>query len=256
MHSFKGRYMNDRTTRILEILTDKTRIEVSVLSRLLGVSQVTVRKDLDELEKKGILKREHGYAAIMSDDDINRRLAYHYDEKRKIAECCASLVKEGETIMIESGSCCTLLSDVLTSLYRDLTIITNSVFIASYIRGKSSFQIILTGGIYQQDSSVMVGPMVKNGVENFFVDKFFIGIDGYDPLYGFFNRDQLRAQAVRDMSSHCGRVIILTESSKFLQKGIVPLNLGSKVKMVITDKDIEPSIKNDLESKGIRVECI
>lgn len=69
--------------------------------------------------------------------------------------------------MIESGSCCALLADTLTQLHKDLTIITNSAFIAEYIRGKSNFQIILLGGIYQQDSQVMVGPMVQECVSNF-----------------------------------------------------------------------------------------
>ena len=86
--------------------------------------------------------------------------------------------------MIENGSCCALLADTLTATKKDLTIITNSAFIAEYIRGKSNFQINLLGGIYQQDSQVMVGPMILQCVENFFVDRFFIGTDGYSTKTG------------------------------------------------------------------------
>lgn len=137
-----------------------------------------MRKDLDALESKGIIKREHGFALLCSTDDINGRIAYHYEEKRKIAQKAAELVSNGDTIMIENGSCCALLADTLTATKSDLTIITNSAFIAEYIRGKSNFQINLLGGIYQQDSQVMVGPMILQCVENFFVDRFLLELMG------------------------------------------------------------------------------
>jgi DeoR/GlpR family transcriptional regulator of sugar metabolism len=121
--------MNNRTNRILELLTQEKRLEVSLLSEKLGVSQVTVRKDLDALEARGIIKREHGFALLRSEDDINGRIAYHYEEKRKIAARAAELVRSGDTVMIESGSCCALLADQLANTKTDLTIITNSAFI-------------------------------------------------------------------------------------------------------------------------------
>lgn len=245
--------MKSRTNKILELLTQENRIEVSLLATQLGVSQVTVRKDLDSLESRGIIKREHGFAVLCSTNDINGRIAYHYEEKRKIALRAAELVSDGDTIMIESGSCCALLADALTQLRKDLTIITNSAFIAEYIRGKSNFQIVLLGGIYQQDAQVMVGPMVQECVSNFFVDYFFIGTDGYDPRIGFSNLDQMRAQAVRDMSHQAEQVIVLTESDKFSKRGVVPLNLKDKVKTVITDGQIDNSSIQELESHHIQV---
>ena len=133
--------MKNRGNKILELLTKDNKIEVSHLAEELGVSQVTMRKDLDTLESKGVIKREHGFALLCSTDDINGRIAYHYEEKRKIAQKAAGLVSNGDTIMIENGSCCALLADTLTATKKDLTIITNSAFIAEYIRGKSNFQI-------------------------------------------------------------------------------------------------------------------
>lgn len=245
--------MKNRTNKILELLTQENKMEVALLSEKLGVSQVTIRKDLDALEERGIVKREHGVALLCSTDDINGRIAYHYEEKKKIANAAAQLVHDGDTILIENGSCCALLADALTSLKKDLTIITNSAFIADYIRKKASFQVILLGGIYQPDSQVMVGPMVRQCVENFFVDLFFIGTDGYSSKVGFTNRDQMRAQAVRDMSSQAEQVIVLTESDKFSKHGTVPLNLGELVKTVITDTKISDATVAQLTSKHIHV---
>lgn len=83
--------MKNRGNKILELLTKNNKIEVSFAEEL-GVSQVTMRKDLDALESKGIIKREHGFALLCSTDDINGRIAYHYEEKRKIAQKAAELV--------------------------------------------------------------------------------------------------------------------------------------------------------------------
>ena len=222
------RRKEDRTTQILALLVQEKKIEVTELSAHLGVSQVTVRKDLDAMEAQGLITREHGFAVLSS-------------------------TKDGDTIMIESGSCCALLAAALTELRSGITMITNSAFIADYIRRSSDFQIILLGGIYQQDAQVMVGPMVRQCAENFWVDRFFIGVDGWSARAGFTNQDQMRAQAVRDMARQADRVIVLTESEKFDRHGTVPLNLKDQVKAVITDQNIEEQIVTELNARGIEV---
>lgn len=244
---------SNRINQILEMLTNEHKIEVSVLSERLGVSQVTIRKDLDSLENQGLIIREHGFALLRNQDNINGRIAYHYETKRIIAKKASELVSNGDTIMIENGSCCALLADELANSKKDLTIITNSAFIADYIKNKSNFQIILLGGIYQPDSQVMVGPMVLQCVENFLVDLFFIGTDGYSSKAGFTNKDQMRAQAVRDMSRQASQIVVLTESEKFHKHGTVPLNLKSNIKTIITDDKIPKSIYTELVEYGINV---
>ena len=153
--------MKNRTNKILELLTSEKRIEVSQLAEHLGVSQVTIRKDLDALEAKGIIKREHGHAVLCSTDDINGRIAYHYEEKKKIALKATELVNEGDTIMIESGSCCALLADTLTQLHKDLTIITNSAFIAEYIRGKFPFSPLYLNDLFCSETGMTLPEYIR-----------------------------------------------------------------------------------------------
>jgi DeoR/GlpR family transcriptional regulator of sugar metabolism len=190
---------------------------------------------------------------LRSVDDISGRIAYHYETKRLIASKAAELVHDGETIMIESGSCCALLAEELVNSKNDVTIITNSAFIAGYIRLRIQAKVILIGGIYQNDSQVMVGPMVKQCAENFCVDKLFVGTDGYNGRIGFTNSDHLRAQAVRDMALQAEQVVILTESNKFNQHGAVPLQLSDRIKIVITDTGIPNEVQQDLEEHGISI---
>ena len=239
--------MPARTNRILEILTERGRVEVSALADELGVSQVTMRKDLTELERRDLIRREHGWATLRSTDNVEGRLAYHYEEKREIARRAAELVGDGDTIMVESGSCCALLAAELAARGRDVTMITNSAFIAAYVRDAARLKTVLLGGIYQKDAQVMVGPMVAQCVEGFYVDLLFAGADGYSARTGFTNADQMRAQAVRDMAAHAERVVLLTESETFRRHGTVPLALGAKPLTVITDADApdldDPSIE-------------
>ena len=172
--------MHPRHMKLLDLICQNGRLAVTELSAKLGVSEVTIRKDLNMLAHQGLLKREHGFACMVASDDIGHHLSFHYENKRRIAERAARCVQPGETVMIESGSCCTLLAEELCARDCHITIITNSAFIASFVHKMRSARIILLGGSYQNEAQVMVGPLVGLCARNFKVDKFFLGIDGMD----------------------------------------------------------------------------
>lgn len=247
--------MTNRYTKLLEIVNKNKRIEVSKLAELLNVSQVTIRKDLGALEEKGLLKREHGYAVITSSDDINSRLAFNYDIKRKIAHLACELVNDGETVMIESGSSCTLLAEELAYNKKDITIITNSTFIAAYIR-EGNAKVVLLGGDYQPESQVVVGPLTRKSVKDFFVDKLFIGTDGYNSKIGFTGKNLMRTETVKAMAENANKIIILTESSKFSERGVVSQFTAQEVDYVLTDSKIPKDILDDLKKEKIEVQMV
>ena len=249
--------MELRHTKILELLTEKNKVDVTELSQNLGVSQVTIRKDLDMLEKKGLIVREHGFATLNGQDDMNNRLAYHYDIKQQLAKSACQMIEDGETIMIESGSCCALLAQEIASTKKDVTIITNSSFIADYIRQYSQVKLILLGGEYQKEAQVVVGPMTRRCVEAFFVDKFFIGTDGFSKNTGFTGNDYMRSETVRDMAPRqAAHVIVVTESSKFQQVGLVNLLPTQDVYCVVTDGMIPQESEEYLQSQNVIVKKV
>lgn len=245
--------MNKRQSQILDLLTQQQKIEVSKLSEICQVSQVTIRKDLDILENNGMIKREHGYATLNDSDDINNRLAYHYDQKQKIALKAIENVHDGETIMIESGSCCALVAQTIAMTKKDVTLITNSAFIADYIRKIGSVKIILLGGEYQSESQVMVGPITRKCAEGFFVDKLFIGTDGFTKETGFTGNDYMRSEAVKDMAKQATNVIVVTESTKFHQKGVVSLLATNDIAYVYTDVNIPLEMEKYLLQQNVKV---
>lgn len=245
--------MNKRQSQILDLLAKNKKMEVTKLSELLNVSQVTIRKDLVILENSGIIVREHGYARLNESDDINNRLARHYETKQKIAKLAVESIENGETVMIESGSCCALVALEIARSKKDVTLITNSAFIADYIRKIGSVKVILLGGEYQNESQVMVGPLTRKCVEAFFVDKLFIGTDGFTIETGFTGNDYMRSEAVKDMAKQATRVMIITDSDKFSQKGVVNLIEIEKVACVYTDDNIPSKIEDYLNKRNIKV---
>jgi DeoR/GlpR family transcriptional regulator of sugar metabolism len=244
--------MTERQDRILEILAGKNRAEVSFLAETLAVSQVTIRKDLDHLEEMGFIQREHGFAHFGPVEDVGRRMAINYEIKRRIARAAAETVEEGETVMIESGSCCAMLAEELANS-KEVIIITNSAFIANHVRHAPYANVILLGGEYQKGSQVLVGSMTSKWAEIFMSDKFFIGTDGFSEKYGFTGRDHQRTQTVRDMAQQAQKVIVLTDSDKFLRQGIEGLVRTEQVSMVFTDDRILPEKEQFLEERNVRI---
>lgn len=244
--------MHVRHSKLLSLVNQHNRIAVTELARELDVSEVTIRKDLNMLEKKGLLRREHGYARLTTSDDIGNHLSFNYEAKLRIARRAAESVHNGETIMIESGSCCALLAEEVAANRRDVTIITNSAFIADYIRKYPNVRVILLGGEYQKESQVMVGPMVRSCVRDFYVSKFFVGIDGVDD-FGFMSNDLMRAEAARTMVERAEQAIVLTESAKFKTHGTVKLLPYDKVSALYTDDLADSSTLSALHERGIHV---
>lgn len=248
--------MKNRYAKLLELVNASGRIEVTTLSEKLEVSQVTVRKDLVLLEGKGLLKREHGYAVMNSCDDISNRLACNYDVKRKIAVLASNLVENGETVMIESGSCCALLAQELATNKHDVTIITNSAFIAAYIRECPYAKVVLLGGDYQTESQVVVGPVTRSCIEAFYVDKLFLGTDGFTEKVGFTGNNLMRTETVRTMAENSNKVIVLTESQKFAMQGVVSQFKTKEVTIVVTDNKIPKVVKNLLVESNVNVQIV
>ncbi|MCD8131539.1 MAG: DeoR/GlpR family DNA-binding transcription regulator [Lachnospiraceae bacterium] len=251
--------MGKRDDKILELLMKYEKMDVAHLAGELGVSQVTVRKDLDEMEAMGLLTREHGYALLKKVDGMEGRIAYHYKEKCRIAERAAELIEDGTTaaggssVMIENGSTCALLADKLVQKCKNLTIVTNSIYVAGCLMKKSGFQVILLGGIINSQNLALVGPMVKSSAENFCVDYLFVGIDGYSAKYGFTKEDQMCAQAIRDMAARAQKVVVLSYSGKFGKTGFVPIGLDEKNCIVITDDGADAEIVAGMREKGMEV---
>lgn len=245
--------MSERQTRILEYVIENKRVDVDELAAMMAVTASTVRKDLDLLERDGLLRREHGFAVAAHADNMLSRLAYHHDIKRAIARRAADTIGNGETVMIESGSTCALLADVITKTKPGCTIITNSSFIADFVRRNPYARVVLLGGDYQIESQVLVGPLAVQGASTFYVDKLFVGVDGYTEETGFTAKSHMRADVVRAMAAQAEQLHVLTESLKFPRRGAVQLVPAEAVHTVHTDDRLPGPIQAQLTAAGVTV---
>lgn len=245
--------MKERHLKILDLVNEKDRISVQELSARLGLSVVTIRKDLEELESEGLLRRQHGYAAKASPDAINSRMSFRYLEKKKIAQKAVSLVEPMETIMIESGSTCALFAAELAAV-NDVTIITNSTYIARSLGNAPGVKVILLGGDYDTVAEVTTGPVTELCAREYYVDKIFVGIDGFTEESGFTNINHTRCSTVRALAKQADKVIVLTTSDKFGKRSVAKMFSTKEVHTVVTDSNLPLEYTDSLRSQNVRVE--
>ena len=242
--------MNSRQQQITQIVNDNKRISVSKLSELLGVSAVTIRHDLNFLESEGHLKRTHGAAVSLNNDDLDSRLEVRFDTKQKLARVAAEQVDPNEAVMIEGGSANALVARILAER-GDVTIITPSSYIAHLVRHTSA-NIILLGGIYQHQGESAVGPLTRLCIDHTHFSTAFIGIDGFDITSGFTSRDMMRADIAKHIISKQRRNIILTDSNKFgrIHSTSIVDDMND-ISMLITDHDAPEDDISFICSSGI-----
>jgi DeoR/GlpR family transcriptional regulator of sugar metabolism len=245
--------MNARCVKILDLLASNRKIKVKLLAEMLDISQVTLRKDIDNLEKMGIIRRIHGYASLDGADNTGRRIAINYSIKRRIAKAAAQIVEEGETVMVESGSCCALFAEELALAKKNVTIITNSVFIVNYICKFRDIKIILLGGYLQPESQVLVGSVTTQCGQMFFFEKFFMGTDGFISGYGFTGREHLRVETAIELAKRAKKNFILTEGAKFYRNGTYSLIQLDKIAGVFTDDTIPKDAETILIKNNVMI---
>ncbi len=248
--------MNKRQSTIVNLVNSANKISVTTLAEKLNVSEVTIRKDLNLLSNYGVIIREHGYALKKNSVDIRNRLSVNYDIKNKIAKKAATLIDFNETILIGSGSTCALLAEEIARTKPNVTIITHSIYIVEHASKLGNNKIILLGGEYQNDSQVMVGPLVRLNARQYFVDKIFIGTDGFVKNIGFMGSDSLRTEAIKNMAESARHIIMLTDSSKFNKMGILVQFAQNSISRLITDSEITKEYSDFFISKGIGLDIV
>jgi DeoR/GlpR family transcriptional regulator of sugar metabolism len=246
--------MNIRHQHIIQLVSERGSISVSELSQIAGVSEVTIRQDLNVLEKGGFLRRVHGAAVAPESDDVGARMRTRYATKKRLAEHAASLVNAGEVVFIEGGSTNALLARELSER-QDITIVTVSHYIATLLRDTGG-DVIILGGLYQKSSESVVGPLTRICIQNLNFHKVFIGIDGWGALTGFTGRNMLRCDVVNALMAKQTHTVALTDSSKFGQIHPYPLAPECPFSHVITDSDIPDADREILAAQGLQLDII
>ena len=235
--------MNARQQSILQMVIDKGRMSVADLAKMTGVSEVTIRQDLNSLEKQSYLRRTHGFAVPLDSEDVETRMMTNFAIKRELAARAATLVSSGETVFIENGSCNALLARTLAER-GDITIITVSSYIAHLLK-ETPGEVILLGGIYQKRSESMVGPLTRQFIQQV-----------WQAETGFTGRDMMRADVVNAVLEKGCEAIVLSDSSKFNVVHPYPLGPIGRFNRIITDDNLNDAVRNQLTQCGLAVDIV
>ncbi|QQT25431.1 DeoR/GlpR transcriptional regulator [Sphingobacterium spiritivorum] len=246
----------ERHHLILEKLKQIGNITVSELCEELGVSTVTIRKDLKFLEDSSLLFRVHGGATrqnpYTTDRPVFEKEKLHTLEKSKIGKTAASFVEPNDSIIIASGTTMQAMAKEIEPQGL-LTVVTSALNVAQQLIQHQNVEIIQLGGTMRKTSMSVTGAYAETILKDFFCSKLFLGVDGIDMDFGITTTNAQEARLNRVMMESAQKVIVLVDSSKFGRKSFGKIAEINQIDILITDNYVNPRYVEKLESLGIKV---
>ena len=244
--------LNQRRVKILDLIREDGHAKVQELSRIFNVTDVTIRQDLEALEKLGYIQREHGGAFLKDVGSFAKTGKVfnqtHIEEKREIAQKAASFISEGECIILDSGSTTTEIAKLLTQ-YKELTVITNALNIALILGENPGINLIVTGGEFKAPTLSLTGKMAADSLKGFHANKLFLATAGISPDMS------LTYPSLSDLmvKSAAEEVILVADSSKIGISAFASLGSISMVNSFITDSNISEENIEKMKEKNINL---
>jgi DeoR family transcriptional regulator of aga operon len=250
---------DERRQEILSVVQREGRALVTELAQRFSTSTITIRKDLEFLQSRGLIQRTHGGAlpvrsSNLTDPSLQEKEKQHHREKLRIASAAVRMVKEGQCVILDSGSTTTAIARALRD-FRELTVITNAVNIAAELAG-TNIDVILTGGTLRKNSFSLVGPQAEDTLREINADILFLGVDGFDTKVGLTTPNVLEARVNRAMANAAQKVVAVCDSSKFGRRSLAVIVQPDRIHEVITDKNVPRSTVQELREAGIEVTLV
>ncbi len=251
--------IEERRQYIAGLAQQQGRVLVEELSESLGISRITIRKDLDVLQRRGTVQRTHGGALLVGsgalvDPSLQEKEEQHSQEKQRIAAAATGLVQEGQCVLLDSGSTTAAIARALRKFTR-LTIITNAVNIAAELRG-TDFEVLLTGGSLRKNSFSLVGPLAEEMLRDMHADVLFLGVDGFDLATGLSTPNVMESRVNRAMVKAATMVVAVCDSSKFNRRSLSKIVDATAVHHVITDSKLPKETAEALHSLNIKLTMV
>jgi DeoR/GlpR family transcriptional regulator of sugar metabolism len=247
------RAMTRRQVQILETLRSSERVTVAELSRQFSLTEASIRLDLADLEAAGLIHRYHGGARIVPSTSFETRLGDRRARKEAIARKALAHVQAGETLYLDSGSTVLLLARELTTA-EDLTIVTNSVPVLTYLGREMDKKVVLVGGEYSHDDQSCFGQMTERALADIYVSKVFMGADSVDVENGFVFSHLRNLNYIARIIRNARQTILLADSGKFNRiRGMKIVDL-SDITLIVTDAGLSQDQQEKIIRRGIALE--
>jgi DeoR/GlpR family transcriptional regulator of sugar metabolism len=246
---------NQRRDKILELIREDGHAKVMDLSRIFKVTEVTIRQDLEHLEKEGCIVREHG-GAFLKNIDLNVRNfslqnQENIIEKMMIARKAVEFIRDGEAIILDSGSTTTEIAKLLTG-FNNLTVITNALNIALILGAQSGITVVVTGGEFKAPTLSLTGQKAADFFQNLHVDKLFLATAGIALKSGLTYPGISDICVKRAMIESANEISLVADSSKIGKNAFASLGALSLINYLITDSKIKDEDVNWLKNYDVQ----
>lgn len=255
---------NQRAQAILRELLRDGNITVEQMAQTFAVSPSSIRRDLRELERAGLLRRTHGGAVLVEPtlyepfrhvSSFGEQEQRYAAEKRRIGLAAAEMIADGEIVSIGAGTTTTQVARGIRHR-KNITVVTNAVNIAMELSHRSDLKIFMSGGFLSSDWFALVGAAAIQSISEMFVDKIFLGVDGIHPQHGLTTNYPDQAAIHRQMLKQAQYRVIVADHRKFNVTGtalICPIN---EIHMLITDKGATQAMLAPFLSEGIKIQRV
>lgn len=248
--------ISERRKYILEQISKEGFVKVAELAKALGVTPVTIRKDLNYLETYGVLQRAHGSAIHptqqTTDINLNSQKLINFEQKKKIAEKAVSLVTNNESIFLASGSTITVFAENLKPKGK-LNVVSISVNISAHLGDIPGITVMQVGGILYGNTLSVLGAEASKTIESLYCSKVFFGVDGIDLDYGVTCGTGEEASITNKMMQSSQTSIVLADSSKFGVRGFARICEIGDIDIIITDSGLPMETRQRIEKLGVKL---
>src|SRR4051794_15461441 len=240
-----------RRQRILQAVRTGTA-HISELARAFDVSEMTVRRDLRALEDAGKLERVHGGAVKFVPERPFAEIALEGQEaKARIGAAAAAMVQDGQTVMLDIGTTALQVARHLRG--REITLITTNLAALDELRGDSTIELVLPGGLVRRNYLSMVGVLAEDALRQLSADVAFLGTSGVDQDFSVWDTTMIEVPIKRAMIEAAARVVLLADAEKFSMNGVVRICGAEDLDQIITDADLPAGERAAIEDAGIEV---
>jgi len=256
----RGLAKEQRRRVIRSLVESNAQGNVTELARRFGVSEVTIRSDLSALADIGALVRVHGGALPPGDSEelpITVKQTLYHAEKVRIAAAAASLIQDGETVILDSGTTTAEIARQIRGLkLRSLNVITNALNIAVVLANAHHVNLIIPGGVLRRKSWSLAGPQAEQALRDLQADRLFLGVDSLDPEIGLMTPHVLEAKLNSLMIRIARQTVAVTDSSKLLRRNLSVIAPVEQVHLLITDSAAAPDAVSAIRARGVEVRLV
>ena len=252
-----GIFAEVRHQELLAMVNERGRVFVNDLCDVFNVSPATIRKDLSELERMGLLKRVHGGALSLRDSNdleltSQEKTGLYTNQKRTIAQLAHRYAKPGKVIAIDTGTTTLEFAKVIADI-PNLTVVTNDLKIALYLETNSDHNLIFLGGTVRKNFHCTAGNMVLDLLDSLHIDTFFLATNGMNLEWGLSTPNIDMANIKSTLIKNSRRTILLADSSKIGNASLARFATMDQIHTLVTDKAADPAFLSAVRAMGVEV---